>query len=75
MRVDDVLPFVDSAEARSAGEGVYFDDTRGVVHEGFDDYYATMSGYVSGDVVIGSSAELLLLQVCTERARTSWWLV
>lgn len=68
MRVEDVdvLPFVDSAEARREGEGVYFDDTRGVVHEGFDDYYATMSGYVSGDVVIGNAAELLLLQVCIE---------
>ena len=48
-------------------DGVYFDDTRGVVHEGFDDYYATMSGYVSGDVVIGNAAELLLLQVCGEK--------
>lgn len=42
----------------------YFDDTRGVVHEGFDDFFATMSGYTSGDVVIGNAAELLLLQVC-----------
>lgn len=68
MRVEEVLPFVDSTEARRKGEGVYFDDTRGVVHEGFDDYYATMSGYVSGDVVIGNAAELLLLQVCGESA-------
>lgn len=68
MRADaaDLLPFVDSAEASREGEGVYFDDTRGVVHEGFDDYFATMSGYVSGDVVIGNAAELLLLQVRTK---------
>lgn len=43
--------------------GVYFDDTRGVLHEGFHDFFATMSGYASGDVVIGNAAELLLLQV------------
>eukprot|EP00903_Cladosiphon_okamuranus_P015886 g14672.t1 len=49
-------------DARREGKGVYFDDTRGVVHVGFDDFYATMSGYVSGDVVIGNAAELVLLQ-------------
>ena len=68
----DVLSFVDSAEARKEGEGVYFDDARGVVHEGFDDYYATMSGYVSGDVVIGNAAELLLLQVCADGVIRCW---
>lgn len=52
-----------SGVAGVGGGGVYFDDTRGVVHEGFDGYFATMSGYVSGDVVIGNAAELLLLQV------------
>ena len=45
--------------------GVYFDDARGVVHEGYHDFFATMSGYASGDVVIGNAAELLLLQVKT----------
>lgn len=73
MLAEDELPLVDSMKARREGEGVYFDDTRGVVHKGFDDYFATMSGYVSGDVVIGHAAELLLLQVCPERAVVGGW--
>lgn len=67
MLVEDSLFFGDwdgdASEACGDGGEVYFDDTRGVVHEGFDDYFGTQSGYVSGDVVIGNTAELLLLQV------------
>ncbi|CAM9615974.1 unnamed protein product, partial [Hapterophycus canaliculatus] len=54
--------FKDGVEVSGGAGGVYFDDARGVVHEGFDDYFATMSGYASGDVVVGNAAELLLLQ-------------
>lgn len=43
--------------------GGYFDDVRGGQHPGFEGFYATTSGYASGDVVVGSAAELLLLQV------------
>lgn len=56
--------FREGVEVWGGAGGVYFDDARGVVHEGFDDYFATMSGYASGDVVVGNAAELLLLQVC-----------
>ncbi|CAM9977379.1 unnamed protein product [Ectocarpus sp. 12 AP-2014] len=62
MTVEDSVDFGYSARAVVGGGGVYFDDTRGVVREGFDDFFGTMSGYVSGDVVIGDAAELLLLQ-------------
>ncbi|CAN0083784.1 unnamed protein product, partial [Ectocarpus sp. 13 AM-2016] len=62
MTVEDSVDFGYSARAGVGGVGVYFDDTRGVVREGFDDFFGTMSGYVSGDVVIGDAAELLLLQ-------------
>lgn len=58
----------DSTRDRGA-TGVYFDDTRGVIHEGFHDFFATMSGYASGDVVIGNAAELLLLQVKNDCAK------
>ena len=64
MLMEDSLNLGDASEPGEAGGEVYFDDTRGVVHKGFDDYFATQSGYVSGDVVIGNAAELLLLQVC-----------
>lgn len=60
-------------DARRGGEGIYFNDTRGVMHVGFDDYFATMSGYVSGDVVVGNAAELLLLQVCAASALVDGW--
>lgn len=53
------------SRGREERDVVYFDDTRGVVREGFEEFFATMSGYASGDVVIGNAAELLLLQVCT----------
>lgn len=58
------------ASVAGVASGVYFDDTRGVVHEGFDDFFATTSGYASGDVVIGNAAELLLLQVCARAVFT-----
>ncbi|CAM9399544.1 unnamed protein product [Ectocarpus sp. 6 AP-2014] len=60
--VEDSVDFGYSARSGVGGGGVYFDDTRGVVREGFDDFFGTMSGYVSGDVVVGNAAELLLLQ-------------
>ncbi|CAM9278886.1 unnamed protein product [Ectocarpus fasciculatus] len=62
VTVEGSVAFGYSAAAEVRGGGVYFDDTRGVVREGFDDFFGTMSGYVSGDVVIGNAAERLLLQ-------------
>lgn len=46
------------------GDGGYFEDVRGGRQPGFEGFFAIMSGYASGDVIVGNVAELLLLQVC-----------
>lgn len=57
-------PEVDAHYSGRGKEAAYFDGTGGVRESVFEGCFATMSGYASGDVVVGNAAELLLLQVC-----------
>lgn len=56
-------PEVDAHYSGRGKEAAYFDGTGGVRESVFEGCFATMSGYASGDVVVGNAAELLLLQV------------